>query len=401
MTQSAQTRTFDLLAGEFYVGDRYADYAWLREHAPLYWDERNELWGVFRYDDIVAIEKRSDVFINSDTTKGGYRPNTPADPSIIGLDDPLHQLRRKLVARRFTPRAVKGWEEHVRDAVRSLLDDALAKRRIDVVGDLAAPLPAQMIGALLGYPHEMWPKLKEWSERSIMAGGGPAYQTEDAVGAVMDFSGACAELYEERKGCPADDVMSVWVKTEADGFEGGEFGLPEVISDCLLLLDGGAETTRTVIARGLLELAQNDEQWRLLQGGADLDRAVEELIRWVTPIHNMCRVATEDVELGGETVRAGQQLVLMYTSANRDEAHFEDPDRLDVTRHPNHHLAFGFGTHFCLGASLARLEIKLMFTELLERVAELRLPPDGQIVETANPFVFGVERADLELVPAS
>jgi cytochrome P450 family 142 subfamily A polypeptide 1 len=394
--QVSDVRTIDLLDGDFYVRDPYPTYAWLREHAPAYWDATNELWGISRYDDVVDIERRKDVFINSDRTKGGYRPNIPADPAIIGLDDPLHQQRRNLVARRFTPRAVSSWEDHVRGVVSRLLDDALAHGdAVEVVSELAAPLPAEMIGLLLGFPEEMWPKLMEWSERTIALGGGPRYHDEDGIVAAMEFAAASAELYEEKRRCPADDVMSVWTEAEIPGHD---FGVDEVISDSLLLLDGGAETTRTVIARTLCTLATDPEQWRLLVEGADLSVAVEEFIRWVTPIHNMCRVATEDVEVGGERIAAGQQLVLMYSSANRDPAHFDEPERFDVTRRPNHHLAFGFGTHFCLGASLARLEIRVFFEELLARVADLHLVPDS-MVEMPNAFVYGLRSARVAFDP--
>jgi cholest-4-en-3-one 26-monooxygenase len=395
-----QERVFDLLDGDWYVNDPYPDYAWLREHAPAYWDATNELWGISRYDDIVEIEKRKDVFINSDKEKGGYRPNLPADPSIIGLDDPKHAERRNLVSRRFTPRAVTRWEDHVRSAVTELVDGALEKGRIDVVDDLAAPLPAKMIGLLLGFPDEAWPQLVEWSERTIHLGGGPRYRDEDGMAAADEFGEACAHLYVAKRAEPADDVVSLYTEVAERGLKHQAFGVKQVISDCLLLLDGGAETTRTVIARTLLELAQNEQQWAALQDGADLDVAVEEFIRWVTPIVNMCRVARADHEIGGETIRAGQQVVLMYPSANRDPAHFDEPDRFDVTRHPNHHLAFGFGTHFCLGASLARLEIKLLFEELLERVKRVEIPADGNVVDIPNSFVFGVKHADLTLVPA-
>jgi len=175
-------------------------------------------------------------------------------------------------------------------------------------------------------------------------------------------------------------------------------GLDEVIPDCLLILDGGAETTRTVIARMILELIRRRDQWMLLREGADLTVAVEEFIRYVTPIHNMCRVATREVELGGETIRAGEQVVLMYSAANRDPAHFADPERLDVTRHPNQHLSFGFGTHFCLGASLARLEIRVFFEELVRRVREMHLV-EGSVVEMPNAFVYGLRSARVRLCP--
>ena len=389
-----KTRAIDLLDGDFYVNDPYPTYAWMREHAPCYWDDVNELWGVSRYDDIVEIERHKEIFINSDQKKGGYRPNIPADPSIIGLDDPEHHKRRNLVSRRFTPRAVAAREDHVRDTVKALFDAVEANgATAEIVDELAAPLPAMTIAWLLGFPEDRWPEMKAWSERTIMLGGGPRYHDEDGIAAAMEFAEAAAKLHAEKSACPADDIMSIWTSAEIDG---EPLGLDRVISDCLLLLDGGAETTRTVIARTLLNLIEHPDQWKLLKDGADLHVATEEFIRYVTPIHNMCRVALEDREIGGSQVKAGQQLVLMYSSANRDPAHFADPERLDVTRHPNNHLAFGFGTHFCLGAALARMEIRLFFEELVRRVDSFRLVPGTAPVEMPNAFVYGLRSANLE-----
>jgi cytochrome P450 family 142 subfamily A polypeptide 1 len=384
--------TLDLLDGPGYVHGAYARYDWFREHEPVAWDEGNALWGVFRYADVVEVETRDDVFISSDQAKGGYRPNIPADPAIIGLDNPLHSQRRKLVSRRFTPRAVVAREERVREVVVDLIDASLERGRVDVVADLAAPLPARMIGWLLGFPDDAWPQLRDWSERTIMLGGGPRYFNDDGLAAFTEFLGAASDLYDEKQRCPADDTMTTWTSAEIDG---EPLGKREVLADCLLLLDGGAETTRTVIARSILELARRPDQWALLQGGADVATAAEELIRWVSPIHNMCRVASRDYDLGGVTIKAGQQVVLMYGSANRDPDHFSEPDRFDVTRRPNDHIAFGLGTHFCLGAGLARLEIRVFFEEFVKRVGAVHLVSEP--VEMPNAFVFGLRSADVEL----
>jgi cholest-4-en-3-one 26-monooxygenase len=385
----------DLLDGESYVSGAYERYAWFREHEPVAWDAANELWGIFRHADVVEIETHDQIFVNSDTAKGGYRPNIPADPAIIGLDNPAHAKRRKLVSRRFTPRAVAGREERVREVVVDLIETALGKGQVDVVADLAAPLPARMIGWLLGFPEDAWPQLRDWSERTIMLGGGPRYMNDDGIAAFIEFTTAAAELYDEKQRYPADDTVTTWTTAEIDGVP---LDKREVLSDCLLLLDGGAETTRTVIARSILELAARPDQWQLLRDGADVATAAEEFIRWVSPIHNMCRVAREDYELGGVTIRAGQQVVLMYPSANRDPAHFTDPDRFDVTRKPNDHIAFGLGTHFCLGAGLARLEIRVFFEELVRRVADIRVLSDP--VEMPNSFVYGLKEATVQLVRA-
>ena len=384
--------SLDLLDGAAYVDGTYERYAWFREHEPVAWDATNELWGIFRHADVVEVETRDDVFISSDQAKGGYRPNIPADPAIIGLDNPLHSQRRKLVSKRFTPRAVAGREERVREVVVDLIDTALDNGTVDVVADLAAPLPARMIGWLLGFPDDAWPKLRDWSERTIMLGGGPRYINDDGLAAFTEFLGAASNLYDERRSCPADDTMTTWTTAEIDGVP---ITKREVLADCLLLLDGGAETTRTVIARSILELARRPDQWALLKDGADVATAAEEFIRWVSPIHNMCRVANRDYELGGVTIQKGQQVVLMYGSANRDPSHFVDPERFDVTRKPNDHIAFGLGTHFCLGAGLARLEIRVFFEEFVRRVGAVKIKSDP--VEMPNAFVFGLRSAEVQL----
>jgi cholest-4-en-3-one 26-monooxygenase len=386
----------DLLDGEGYVSGTYQRYAWFREHEPVAWDAGNELWGVFRYSDVAEIETRDDVFISSDQRKGGYRPNIPADPAMIGLDNPLHAQRRKLVSRRFTPRAVAQREDHVRQIVTELLDSALEKRRVEIVGELASVLPARMIGWLLGFPDDSWPLLRDWSERTIVLGGGPRYFTQDGLSAATDFVEAALGLHAEKTRCPADDVMTIWTTSE---IAGQPLTLREVGSDCLLLLDGGAETTRTVIARTILTLIAHPDQWDLLRGGADLAVATEEFIRFVSPLHNMCRTAVADYDIGGVTVRAGQQVVLLYGSANRDERQFIDPERFDVQRTPNTHLAFGLGTHFCLGAGLARLEITVFFEEFIRRVESMQLAPDHDVVEMPNAFVYGLREATVDLTP--
>ena len=188
-------------------------------------------------------------------------------------------------------------------------------------------------------------------------------------------------------------MLSHYTTAEIDGCPMDE---GTVIADSLLLLDGGAETTRTVIAHTILNLMNNPAELEKLRNGADLTVAVEEFIRYVTPVHNMCRVASVDTEVSGVVIPKGNQVVLMYASANRDEAHFDDPEAFDVTRHPNNHIAFGFGTHFCLGASLARLEIKVFFEELLRRTSGWSLVPGTEPVWMPNAFVNGIEAAQVE-----
>jgi cytochrome P450 family 142 subfamily A polypeptide 1 len=364
---------------QFYV-DPWDAYRWLRDEAPVYRDPVQQLWLVSRYDDVMAIEKHGARYSSS----SGSRPHIDQrdDQSMINMDDPAHQQQRNLVSRRFNPGGVRGHEDHVRGIVTEILDAVVPLGECEVVEAIASRLPAIVIGDLLGYPREMWEQLRYWSERTMTLGGlnmvdGPPYVSHpDVVPVMLDFFEQSARLVEERRREPRDDLISVWI---AQGWE-----TKHVLDETLLLLDGGAETTRTVIGSMIRELALQPEQRHLLVERPELlsTTAVEEFIRWVTPILNMRRTVTEEHDLHGETLREGDQVVLMYAAANRDPRAFTDPDRLDVTRPDNRHVAFGFGTHFCLGAWLARLELRVMFEELLRRIPEWELvdPDEPQIV---------------------
>lgn len=384
MTDTVDAGQIDLLDGQLYAGDPWSVYAWLRRNAPAYYDAQNQLWGISRHADIRAIELDPSVW----SSARGYRPQLPSDPSMIGMDDPEHANRRRLVRRRFAPRGVAGYEPHARAAVVDMVDAALAAGSVDAVAALAAPLPAKMIGRLLGFPDDRWPELVRWSETTISAGGGLRYVTEDSVAAMMDFAGSVLELAAARREDPRDDLISVWSTTDPDKAVYDEVHLA---NEALLLLDGGAETTRTVIATGIDALIRHPEQWERLRHDPTLiTPAVEEIIRWTSPVLNMCRTATKDTVVAGETIEAGQQVLLMYGSANRDESVFTEPERFDVTRRPGDHLAFGLGTHFCLGATLARLELRVFFEEFLARVGHASWA-DGQGPRIMpNSFVRGV-----------
>lgn len=389
VAERAPAGAIDLLDGDLYAGDPDPTYAWLRRRAPVYRDETNNLWGVSRYDDIVVIEKDPATFCSSE----GYRPNLHADDSMIGNDDPRHNERRRLVARRFTPRAVAAHETAVRRLARGLVEAVLERGHCEVVEELAAPLPAMVIGQLLGFDHDLWPRVKYWSETTILAGGGPRYFADSVTEAFGDYCEHAARLIEARQATPADDVMSLWTAAGANGVLSPD----QILSEGLLLVDGGAETTRTVITGAVLALIEHpDEYERLLDDPSLLPVAVEEFIRWVTPILNMRRTATRDTEVDGTPVKAGDEILLMYPSANRDESVFDAPHRFDVSREPNPHIAFGFGTHFCLGAALARLEVRVMFEELLPRLRNLRLAPGTTPERIPNAFVRGFRSMHVE-----
>ena len=383
---TAETRPYiNLLDPKFYE-DPYEGYQWLRDNDPVYWDSIHKLWGISRYEDIVAIEKDSALY----TSIHGSRPATDQtdDTSMINRDDPDHQQQRMLVARQFTPRAVKQIESRIRQVVTELIDNVIEQGECEAIESLASPLPAILIGEKLGFPPELWPKLREWSEVTMFESGqnppdgSPAPISEKSQTAIMEFSMTVLDLIAQRRAEPKDDLISTWCHTEQGGRLWNE---GEIISECLLLLDGGAETTRTVIGTIIRELALQPDQRQILIDRPEVlgETGVEEFIRWVTPILNMRRTVTKDHEFRGKEMKAGDQILLMYSSANRDPRVFDNPDTFDVTREHNHHVSFGFGTHFCLGASLARIEIRVMFEELLKRM------PDWQLAPGASPKKMG------------
>ena len=388
-----------------YAADPTPTYRWLRHHAPVYYDDINGIWGISRYHDVIAVEKNGGRYSN----RNAYRPfldQTGVDDlSMIGQDDPVHTSQRRLVARRFTPRAVSGHEERIRDRVRGLLDAAVTAGGaggsgstgvVDVVQSLAAPLPAMMIAEALGFGVDRWPEVQRWSEETIALGGGPRYLDEVGMTAAFEFAGACSELIAETRAALAagedpGHMVATWCSRLVDGEPMTD---EQVISECLLLVDGGAETTRTVIADTVWNLCNHPDQLSLLRGDPSLlgTTAVEEFIRYTTPVLNMSRKVTEDHELHGQQLKAGDWVLLMYSSANRDETVFDDPDRFDLTRQHNNHVSFGFGTHFCLGSSLARLEIRVMFEELLERWSSFALVEEDQPQRVPGAFVRGIGR---------
>jgi cytochrome P450 family 142 subfamily A polypeptide 1 len=311
---------------------------------------------------------------------------------MIDMDDPAHLQRRKLVNRGFTPRRVRDSERQVREACTQIIDAVVDRGECDLVHEVAAPLPMIMIGDAIGVLPEHRADLLRWSDDMLkgLATEATAAQLEAAGNAFVEYTLYATEVIAARRAEPADDLMSILVHAEVDG---DRLSDDEIIQESLLILVGGDETTRHVISGGIHQLLLHRDQWQHLAADPTArPAAVEEMLRWVTPIKNMVRTATRDVELGGKQIRQGDELMLLYPSANRDEAVFEDPFRFDSARTPNEHLAFGFGTHYCLGASLARLEISVMLDELLTRLPGLTIAdPDAPLEYRPANFVSGLE----------
>jgi cytochrome P450 family 142 subfamily A polypeptide 1 len=376
----------DYVRGDFWAGDPHAALAWLRRHDPVHWNEPAGVWGITKYDDVRDISRRPDVW----SSVGGIRPDSGPTGMMIEQDDPVHRQRRQLVSTGFTPLQIRRQEEKVRSIVDRLLDRVIDQRQCDFVTDVAAWLPLVMIGDALGFEEADHPTLLRWSD-DLMRGLGQ--DDPERVGAMMaafeGYTSYMAGVIPERRANPTDDLTSILVHAEVDG---ERFDDATLVHETLLILIGGDETTRHVITGGLYQLLRDRRRWdALLADRSLLLGAVEEMLRWVSPIKNMARTATRDVELRGRRIREGQKVLLLYPSANRDEDQFPDPFTFDIGRAPNEHVAFGFGKHFCLGNSLARLELRVLFEQLLDRLPGIRLVDESEPAYRPANFVSGYE----------
>jgi cytochrome P450 family 142 subfamily A polypeptide 1 len=385
-----------IVSGDFWGHNPHDHLAWLRTNDPVHWDEAGGVWGVTTYADVKAVSADPATF----SSAGGIRPDTGPTPMMIDMDDPAHLRRRQLVNRGFTPRRVRDLEPRVVEVVDGLIDGFCEAGACDFVADFAAWLPLVMIGEALGVAPEDHPTLLAWSD-DLMRGQG---STDEArvmamLAAFEGYSGYAAPIIEDRRACPRDDLMSILVTAEVDG---DRLADDEVLFESLLILIGGDETTRHVISGGLYQLLADRARWDRLRADRSLvPTAVEESLRWVSPIKNMARTATRDVELHGKAVRAGDKLLLLYPSANRDEAQFPDPATFDIARAPNEHVAFGFGPHFCLGAALARLELRVAFERLAARLPDLALADAAEPPHRPANFVSGYEALPVVFTPTA
>ena len=342
-----------LLDGFFYIDDPLTHYRWMRDHAPVYWDEASGVWGVTRHEDVMRVSKDPKTFCSGQSS----RPDAPAIPSMINMDDPLHRRRRNLVNRGFTPRRVEDHAPKIRRICNELIDAVAPRGQCDFVKDIAAPLPMIVIGDMLGVRPEDRDRLLTWSDDLVKActATAPDEIRERAAQSAGEYMTYARDVIRDRRAKPQqDDLISVLVHAELDGDKLDDEAL---IHESLLILVGGDETTRHVITQGMEALIRHPDQRQLLiEDPTRIPIAVEEMLRWVSPIKNMNRTALRDVELRGEKICEGDKVLMLYPSANRDERAFDDPDVFDVRRDPNDHVAFGgYGAHFCLGASLARL----------------------------------------------
>lgn len=356
---------------DFYLADPDAAFRRLRAEDPLHWYAEGPFWCVTRHAEVVEISRRPRSFSSAHGTQlfeipqrlAGQRLELEGAPSIIQMDPPEHNRHRKLVIGAFTPRIIAALEARVRALARESVAAIRPGEPFDFVEQIAIPLPMFVIAELLGVPSSDYGAFRRWSDVMIDAGShGPRPET---LGIVVELFSYMLAKIEERRRSPREDVLSKLALAEIDGVRLSD---PELGAFCLTLLVAGNETTRNLISGGMRALLDDRAQWQKLCADPSLlPNAVEEMLRYVSPIQNFARRVERDTQLAGKALRAGEYVALCYGSANRDEAVFgADADRFDITRaNAARHLAFGFGEHLCLGASLARLEARVMFEELI------------------------------------
>ena len=379
-------------AANFADGPPYDVFRTLRREAPVYWHPHvngGGFWAITKHADVLAVSRDSGLFSSG---LKGYMPAPESDPigiaqsrlMLLGMDPPEHTRLRGLVNRGFTPRRVARLEPRIRELCRQIVDAVLPRGECDFVSEIAGELPSYLIAELVGIPREDGRKLYALTEEM--------HSADNAAGshqAMTEMFAYSAGVRTAKRANPGEDLASVLLGAEIDG---------ERLSDLefdlffLLLINAGGDTTRNLVAAGTQALMDHPEQFEALRKDRSLlDSAIEEMLRFTTPVVQFQRAATRDTELSGVKIRAGEPVVIFYPSANRDEEVFASPDEFDIRRDPNPHVAFGGGgSHFCLGASLARLEIRCMFDELLDRVHELA--PNGPVERLHSWFINGPRR---------
>jgi len=373
---------------DFYLADPHAAFRWMRERAPVYRCERARLWAISKHADIMRVSRNPEIFCSARgiLINDGLRGETPMEvpPSIIYMDPPQHNRYRKLVSRAFTPGMVAGLEGRTRAIARESLDAIRSGETHDFVETVAVPLPMLVIAEMLGVAAEDRGTFKRWSDAIIAAADtGTSPESMQHVGEL--FAYFYAKLGERR-----GRLLSALAAAEVDGERLAD---EELLMFCMTLLVAGNETTRNLISGGAKALMEFPDQRRALVENPDrLPGAVEEMLRWVTPIRSFARTATRDTEIRGQRIAAGDYVLLLYASGNRDEEVFgPTADVFDVARPAEPmHVAFGFGEHFCLGASLARLEARVLFEELLGRFPDFSLA--GEIVPLRSTLMNGLVR---------
>jgi len=404
-TESESLRGIDLLADTWGEGVPHDQFDILRREAPVFWHKETDggpgFWAITKHADVKAASHDWRTF--SSELGATFIPTADEEMlaqlqlTILNMDPPKHERYRRLVSRGFTPRMIRILVEDIERRAARVIDDVSERGEVEFVEEIAAQVPVQMICEMIGLEKHQWQRMFELSNQLVGGRNDPEYQSaEGPDAAAMEVYMLCDAVAADRRANPRDDIMTALVNAEVDG---------ERLTDAELnlffitLIVAGNETTRNLINHSMLALLDHPDQARRLREDPDLwDTAVEEMLRWGSSIHNFRRTATHDTELQGVAIKEGDKVVLYYASANRDEDVFNDPHSFDITRRPNDHLTFGGGgVHFCLGASLARAEIKATMRQIVNRLPDMELT--GKPVRLKSDFVNGIKKMPVRFTP--
>ena len=394
-TLAATKPDVDLADGGFYASREAREaYKWMHANQPVFRD-RNGLAAATTYQALLDAERNPELF----SSTGGIRPDQPGMPYMIDMDDPAHLVRRKLVNAGFTRKRVMDKVPSIERLCDTLIDGVIERGECDFVRDIAAPLPMAVIGDMLGVAPEERDMLLKWSDDLVC--GLSSTVDEATIQLLMDtfaaYTAFTMDVITKRRAEPTDDLFSILVNSEVDGQRMAD---DEIVMETLLILIGGDETTRHTLSGGTEQLLRHRDQFASSVADPELlPGAIEEMLRWTSPVKNMCRTLTADTLFHGTELRSGEKIMLMFEAANFDETVFGDPDSFRIDRDPNSHLAFGFGTHFCMGNQLARLELKLMLTKILARMPDLRLADENMLPLRPANFVSGLEAMPVVFTP--
>jgi len=384
-----------LLDGDFYAGDPHPALARLRRDAPVARDERYGFWAVTRHADVHAVSRDNAVFVSGYGVNHAHFVPEPLEVpgSLLSCDPPIHTHYRRILWEAFTPTTIRALEPRIRARAVALLDAVEREAVTDVVAAVSVPYPLIVLADLMGLPADDWREYCDWMDAAVRTNNPDASDADRAV--VDEMRGFLLARVAERVDTDAPGVITMVANHRND--DGTPLTPREQLMFLLQLFIAGNETTRNTITGGLLGFAEHPGQWEALRADRSLiDPAVEEVLRWSTAVTHFFRTAVIDTEIGGVPVAAGDKVFMSYTSANRDEAAFgPTADTFDVRRSPNPQIAFGFGAHFCLGAALARLEVRVLLEEMLDRFATIEVA--GPVVRLPNVAIAGIGRADLRL----
>ena len=403
----------DVLDPRFY-DDPWDAYRWLREHSPIHWDERNQLWVISRHADVSHVSRDQELYSAAE----GVRPKVAAPMSIISMDDPEHTRQRRLINRGFTPARVRAITDHIRELSNEIIDEVADRGRLDFVEDFAIHVPLIVIAELMGLDPDQRNRLYKWSD-AMMAGDGHDDPDDPVLHAAAEafgeYAAMCTELIDARRADPSssDDLIATLTRAFDDGalarhdLGGADIDLgddvlttDELLMFLVLIVVAGNETTRNALAGGLVAFSRfPDQKQRVIDDPSLWDTAVDEVIRYVSPVLSFSRTVTKDHTFGDVDLKAGDKVFMLYQSANRDESVFDAPDELRVDRNPNPHLAFGIGTHFCLGANLARAEVRVVFEELFKRLGDIRVEEGAAPRRGSSSLVLSLEHLPAVFTP--